>query len=475
MRINMRKKIIAAIIGLLPLFCAGGPADGLKAAGEENPLLLRTLTGHTGGVLSVTYSPDGKKLASGSADGTVRIWDVGRGECERTLTGHTSYVYSVTYSPDGKKLASGSYDGTVRIWENPFWVGIPWYVIALGILFLASVVIVVFLVLRKKSSKEKAPNLSAGKELKPFSLGINVQKKEREERVGRDATTIVSTRVAKEIESAVINTVNQGKGAFLGKYRLNREIGRGGMGVVYEALNKELNKKVAIKKMKEELSISPREKKRFMEEARRVAELHHPNIIDIYDMGEEDKIVYLVFEYVDGQTIEQRLDHSGRCTLKETKKVMLAVCSGLEYAHGMKLIHRDLKPSNIMVASAGWVKVMDFGIARELKDTLSRLTGTETSGTLAYMPPEQHLGTGFDSRSDIYSLGVTMYEMLTGELPFKGPDYLIQKERMIYRKMREIEKSIPEEIEVIVAKCLQLDREKRFRSAKDLRVELEKL
>ena len=117
MRINMRKKIIAAIIGLLPLFCAGGPADGLKAAGEENPLLLRTLTGHTGGVLSVTYSPDGKKLASGSADGTVRIWDVGRGECERTLTGHTSYVNSVTYSPDGKKLASGSYDGTVRIWD----------------------------------------------------------------------------------------------------------------------------------------------------------------------------------------------------------------------------------------------------------------------------------------------------------------------------------------------------------------------
>ncbi len=252
------------------------------------------------------------------------------------------------------------------------------------------------------------------------------------------------------------------------KYEFVREIGRGGMGVVYEALNREINKKVAIKKMKDELAINPREKKRFLEEATRVAELNHPNIVAIYDRIEESGCIYLVFEYVDGETIDGILDRKGKCTLKETKKVMLAASSALEYAHGKKIIHRDIKPSNIMLSKEGWIKVMDFGIAREIKDTLSRLTGTDNSGTRAYMSPEQHLGTGFDARSDIYSLGVTMYEMLAGETPFKGPDFYLQKQMMAYCKLREICPELPENVEETITRCLQFDKHKRYKSAGEL-------
>jgi len=267
----------------------------------------------------------------------------------------------------------------------------------------------------------------------------------------------------------------QGAGMYIGKkYEFICEIGRGGMGIVYESLNKEINKKVAIKKMKEEIAINPREKKRFLEESRRVAELHHPNIVDIYDMFEEGGNVYLVFEYVDGETVDILLNRKERLGYPETIKIIMSVCEALKYAHNKRIIHRDLKPSNIMVSQSSWVKVMDFGIARELKDTLSRLTGKDTSGTLAYMAPEQHLGT-YDVRSDIYSLGCTMYEMLTGDPPFKGPDFLAQKERMVYRQPTEIVPELPGEINEVIKKCLDKDAENRYHSAEDFMNEIKRI
>lgn len=258
------------------------------------------------------------------------------------------------------------------------------------------------------------------------------------------------------------------------KYQFLREIGRGGMGIVYEAINKEINKKVAIKKIKEELAINIRARKQFLEEAKKVAELHHPNIVDIYDMFEEKNNTYIVFEYVDGKTLDNILDNKGKLSLKETLEIILPVCNALKYAHSKKIIHRDIKPSNIMVTNENFVKVMDFGIAREAKDTISRLTGKDTSGTLAYMAPEQHLGH-YDVRSDIYSLGATIYEMLTGEFPFKGPDLLAQKERMIYRPIKELIPDIPEKVEGIIKKCLQSDKEKRYQTVEELIEDLEKI
>jgi len=264
--------------------------------------------------------------------------------------------------------------------------------------------------------------------------------------------------------------VQKYQGGFKEKYEVLREIGRGGMGIVYEAVNKRLGKKVALKKMREEIAVNPREKKKFLKEARRVAELHHPNIVDIYDIIEED-CVYLVFEYVDGKTIEQILDSGQKFSLQETVKLIKQVCDALKYAHSRRIIHRDIKPSNIVVDNSGWIKVMDFGIAREAKDTFSRITGKDTSGTLAYMSPEQELGS-FDERSDIFSLGVCLYEMLIGELPFKGPNFLAQKREMVYKKARELNSGISEELEVIIEKCLRPEKETRYKTVDELSEEL---
>lgn len=256
------------------------------------------------------------------------------------------------------------------------------------------------------------------------------------------------------------------------KYQMIREIGRGGMGIVFEALNKEIGKHIAIKKMREEIAVNQREKKRFMDEARRVAELHHPNIVDIYDIYEDGSSICLVFEYVDGETLDQVINRESKISAGRAVKAGVEVCKALEHAHAKRLIHRDIKPANIMLSKDGFVKVMDFGIARQASDTLSRLTGTESSGTLAYMAPEQHLGKS-DERTDIYSLGITLYEMVTGELPFNGPDYLAQKREMLYKKPFEFVKDLPAGLEDAIMSCLQCDADKRPHNATVLREALE--
>jgi len=270
-------------------------------------------------------------------------------------------------------------------------------------------------------------------------------------------TIISTTESSREAKPLIVN-----------KYELIREMGRGGMGIVYEAVNKQLDKKVAIKKMREEVSLNPREKKKFLREAKISAKLHHSNIVDIYDIIEEDGVVYLVFEYVNGKTLEEILNERQKLNVKESIDVILQVCKALQFAHNERIVHRDLKPSNIMITSDNSFKVMDFGIAREAKNTVSRVSGgKDTSGTLAYMAPEQELGT-YDAKADIFSLGVCLYEMLTGELPFKGPNFYLQKEKMTYRKIREINPEIPQEIESIIDKCLQADKEKRYTSTQGL-------
>ncbi|MFH1956910.1 MAG: protein kinase [bacterium] len=264
------------------------------------------------------------------------------------------------------------------------------------------------------------------------------------------------------------------QGDVFDKYEIIRERGRGGMGIVYEAMNKKLGKKIALKKMKEELAINPRERERFLMEARRVAVLQHPHIVDIYDIIEEKNNIYLIFEFVEGRTIEWHLNEKGKFILSRTIEITKQICEALDYAHGHKIIHRDMTTSNIMICHNGRVKVMDFGIAREAKNTFSRLTGKDTSGTLAYMAPEQELGS-YDVQSDIFSVGVCFYEMLAGELPYKGPNFYLQKTKMSYRKIREINPEIPQEIESIIEKCLQPEKENRYNTVEDLITELKKI
>jgi WD40 repeat protein len=252
-----------------------------------------------------------------------------------------------------------------------------------------------------------------------------------------------------------------------GKMELLKEIGHGGMGIVYSVFDKSLNRKVALKRMRDELYLSNKEADKFLNEARMVAQLNHPNIVVVYEIIEQDDMAYILFEYIDGQSLEQMLENSSSgLPYNEVMRIVEQICNGLSYAHNHNVIHRDLKPSNIMLAHDGLVKITDFGIARMAKDTILRLTGAST-GTLAYMAPEQELGT-FDARSDIYSMGVLIYEMLTGELPFRGPNFYLQKEKMIFKPATELVPELPHEMNAIINRCLEADREKRYASVDEL-------
>ena len=207
---------------------------------------------------------------------------------------------------------------------------------------------------------------------------------------------------------------------FWSRFERRREIAVGGMGVVYEAVDKGLGRRVAVKRMREEVRGNPRERAMFLAEAGMVAALHHPNIVAIHAIVEEGPDIYLVFEYAEGKTLHDLLAERGPLPFDEALRVFRGACAALQHAHERRIIHRDLKPANIMVGPEGEAKVMDFGIARQAKDAATRLSQTNTiAGTAQYMSPEQEQGV-VCRETDIYSLGVTLYETLTASLPFEG-------------------------------------------------------
>lgn len=209
------------------------------------------------------------------------------------------------------------------------------------------------------------------------------------------------------------------------QYELDREIGRGGMGIVYRARDKRLKRLVAIKLLPPELAFRSEIRTRFLREAETAAQLSHPNIVPIYSVDEREGLVYFVMAYVDGENLAVRLHREGALKADDVRRIMLDVTHALAYAHERGVVHRDIKPDNILTsASDGGVMVTDFGIARAVSDGAdSRLTATGMAiGTPAYMSPEQSMGEReIDGRSDLYSLGVVGYQMLTGELPFDAP------------------------------------------------------
>lgn len=262
---------------------------------------------------------------------------------------------------------------------------------------------------------------------------------------------------------------------FWSRYDEVKELAKGGMGIVYEAVDRGLGRRVAVKKMREELRTDSRERERFLQEARTVAGLRHPNIVQIYQIAEEGLDAYLVFEHVDGETLHDRLKARKRLSLKETVEVLRGVCPAVEHAHAAGLMHRDIKPSNIMVDRAGVVKVMDFGIARQAKDAMTKLSMTNTvCGTPPYMAPEQEQGL-VCKESDIFSLGVLAYEMLSGVLPFEGQPaaMLLAKMSGRFEALSERVKGLPAGAEAAVAKALHQDPSKRWRKPSELLAALE--
>lgn len=248
------------------------------------------------------------------------------------------------------------------------------------------------------------------------------------------------------------------------KYELREKIGEGGMGLVFQGYDRALRRKVAIKEMRPELRADAKERERFIKEARIISQMNHPYIVGIHDIFEQDGELYLVFDYVDGKPLSSIIEESGRLTLEQCLGIFRCVCPAVEFAHQSSVLHSDLKPANIMVDSNGFAKVMDFGLARELQATMSKLSLTASpGGTLAYMAPEQHVGRA-GRPSDVYALGVCLYEMLAGKRPFSGPDFLAQKERMDFPPLETAAPGLPAGIGTLLTAVLDPNPRRRTES-----------
>ncbi|MBI4801631.1 MAG: protein kinase [Elusimicrobia bacterium] len=251
-----------------------------------------------------------------------------------------------------------------------------------------------------------------------------------------------------------------------GRYELQGELGAGGMGVVYAGLDRQTGRQVAVKRMHSSLKEYPKEYERFVGEAKIVERLKHPNIVSVHGTLEQDGDTYLVFDYVEGRTLSEILKEKKRLPLEDCKDIFRDVCEAIHYAHSNNIIHRDLKPANIMLTGNKTVKVMDFGLASELRESMTRLTRQTMSGTPAYMAPEQYTGV-VKRESDIYAMGVCLYEMLTGKLPFEGHDFEKLKKARSYREVSAILPWLPGGMDAVIDRALDPEPSQRYAGALD--------
>lgn len=253
------------------------------------------------------------------------------------------------------------------------------------------------------------------------------------------------------------------------RYEIISLVGSGGMADVYKANDTRLNRLVAIKVLKEEYSSDKNFVVKFRGEAQSAAGLSHPNIVSVYDVGEEDGFYYIVMELVEGMTLKKFIERKGKLDVKEAIGISLQIASGMEAAHAKNIIHRDIKPQNIIISREGKVKVADFGIAKAA--TSNTIAAGQAIGSVHYISPEQARGGYSDEKSDIYSLGITLYEMLSGKMPFAAENTVsvallhIQEEAI---PLRELNEDLPPSVEKIVQKCMQKKPERRYLTVTEL-------
>lgn len=258
------------------------------------------------------------------------------------------------------------------------------------------------------------------------------------------------------------------------RYEIIKTIGEGGMANVYLAQDTILDRKVAVKVLRGDLASDDKFIRRFQREALSVSNLSHPNIVEVYDVGEEDGSHYIVMEYIEGKTLKQLLKKRESLTLTEVIDIMTQLTDGISHAHESYIIHRDIKPQNIMIEDDGRIKITDFGIAMALNAT--QLTQTNSvMGSVHYLPPEQASGKGATVKSDIYSLGILMYELLTGNVPFKGDNAVEIALKHMKDKIPSIRKqdpSIPQSVENIILKACAKNPRNRYDAAKEMHEDL---
>ncbi len=277
-------------------------------------------------------------------------------------------------------------------------------------------------------------------------------------------------------------------------YKIEKLLGKGGMGVVYRAHDTRLDRPVALKVLKADLTKDPNRLPRFLREARSAAAITHPAIAQVYDIDEAEGTTFIAMEYVEGQTVSQLIANR-ELDLAGSVEIALQLAEGLNKAHKTNIIHRDIKSDNIMVTRDGHAKLLDFGLAKLLKPDKS-VTETQTApdpketetmfqtvagtviGTIAYMSPEQARGQAIKPTSDIFSLGIVIYEMVTGEMPFKGDSPLDTMHSIAFEEVRPvtvIRKNLPPELHRIVSRCLRKRPENRYQNAGDLASDLKRL
>jgi len=264
---------------------------------------------------------------------------------------------------------------------------------------------------------------------------------------------------------------------FAGRYQIIEELGKGGMGKVYKVLDTKIKEKIALKLIKPEIAKDKKTIERFSNELRLARKIRHKNICQMFDLGEEQGTHFITMEFVPGQDLKGLIRQSGQLAIGTTINIAKQICNGLTEAHKSGVIHRDLKPSNIMIDKEGNVRIMDFGIARSLE--AKGITGVGVMiGTPEYMSPEQVEGKDVDQRSDIYSLGIILYEMVTGRVPFEGDTPFtigVKHKSEPPRNPKEINSQIPDDLNNMILKCLGKEKKQRYQSAGEAHAELENI
>jgi serine/threonine protein kinase len=280
-------------------------------------------------------------------------------------------------------------------------------------------------------------------------------------------------------------------GKVLAQYQICEKLGEGGMGVVWKARDTHLDRFVALKTLPAEKLADAERKRRSVQEAKAASALNHPNIVHIYDIAEVDGVQFISMEYVPGKTLDHLIGRKG-LRLNEALKYAVQIADALAQAHSAGIIHRDLKPSNVMVSENGHVKVLDFGIAKLTEVTTNGFGETATMrapdgpstqegvivGTVAYMSPEQGEGKKVDGRSDIFSFGSMLYEMVTGRQAFRGDSKLSTLSAILKddpKPVSSVAADVPRDLEKIITRCLRKDPERRFQHMGDVKVALQEL